>query len=130
MINEKGLLCEERDVSMPLTEHKEPWFMRLNLGEEVPVFIHGDTIVSDYNQIIDYIETNFVGGMADKPLSHDTCRKIPCLLPLWQGYPNLLAEGQCPKLAPICLNTHLLGSYQYAISPLIHFHIRYMKTNE
>ncbi|XP_067227838.1 ganglioside-induced differentiation-associated protein 1-like 1 isoform X1 [Chanodichthys erythropterus] len=62
VINEKGLLCEERDVSLPLTEHKEPWFMRLNLGEEVPVFIHGDTIVSDYNQIIDYIETNFVGG--------------------------------------------------------------------
>uniref|UniRef100_A0A9J7XWI0 Ganglioside induced differentiation associated protein 1-like 1 n=2 Tax=Cyprinus carpio TaxID=7962 RepID=A0A9J7XWI0_CYPCA len=61
VINEKGLLCEERDVSLPLTEHKEPWFMRLNLGEEVPVFIHGDTIVSDYNQIIDYIETNFIG---------------------------------------------------------------------
>lgn len=62
VINEKGLLCEERDVSLPLTEHKEPWFMRLNLGEEVPVFIHGDTIVSDYNQIIEYLETNFVGG--------------------------------------------------------------------
>ncbi|XP_060792754.1 ganglioside-induced differentiation-associated protein 1-like 1 isoform X3 [Neoarius graeffei] len=62
VINEKGLLCEERDVSLPLTEHKEPWFMRLNLGEEVPVFIHGDTIVSDYSQIIEYLETNFVGG--------------------------------------------------------------------
>ncbi|XP_067096577.1 ganglioside-induced differentiation-associated protein 1-like 1 isoform X2 [Osmerus mordax] len=62
VINEKGLLCDERDVSLPLTEHKEPWFMRLNLGEEVPVFIHGDTIVSDYNQIIEYLETNFVGG--------------------------------------------------------------------
>ncbi|XP_060792755.1 ganglioside-induced differentiation-associated protein 1-like 1 isoform X4 [Neoarius graeffei] len=61
VINEKGLLCEERDVSLPLTEHKEPWFMRLNLGEEVPVFIHGDTIVSDYSQIIEYLETNFVG---------------------------------------------------------------------
>ncbi|KAM3871988.1 ganglioside-induced differentiation-associated protein 1-like 1 isoform 3-T3 [Diretmus argenteus] len=61
VINEKGLICEERDVSMPLQEHKEPWFMRLNLGEEVPVFIHGDTIVSDYNQIIEYLETNFVG---------------------------------------------------------------------
>lgn len=64
VINEKGLLCDERDVSLPLTEHKEPWFMRLNLGEEVPVFIHGDTIVSDYNQIIEYLETNFVGGTA------------------------------------------------------------------
>ncbi|XP_071370408.1 ganglioside-induced differentiation-associated protein 1-like 1 isoform X2 [Centroberyx affinis] len=62
VINEKGLICEERDVSLPLQEHKEPWFMRLNLGEEVPVFIHGDTIVSDYNQIIEYLEKNFVGG--------------------------------------------------------------------
>ncbi|XP_078110186.1 ganglioside-induced differentiation-associated protein 1-like 1 isoform X3 [Sander vitreus] len=62
VINEKGLVCEERDVSMPLQEHKEPWFMRLNLGEEVPVFLHGDTIISDYNQIIDYLEKNFVGG--------------------------------------------------------------------
>ncbi|XP_056128812.1 ganglioside-induced differentiation-associated protein 1-like 1 isoform X4 [Lampris incognitus] len=61
VINEKGLICEERDVSLPLQEHKEPWFMRLNLGEEVPVFIHGDTIVSDYNQIIEYLEKNFVG---------------------------------------------------------------------
>lgn len=49
---------------MPLQEHKEPWFMRLNLGEEVPVFLHGDTIISDYNQIIDYLEKNFVGGTA------------------------------------------------------------------
>lgn len=68
VINEKGLLCEERDVSLPLAEHKEPWFMRLNLGEEVPVFIHGDTIVSDYNQIIDYLEANFGGGTV-MPLS-------------------------------------------------------------
>ncbi|XP_054837004.1 ganglioside-induced differentiation-associated protein 1-like 1 isoform X3 [Eublepharis macularius] len=62
VIAEKGLPCDERDVSMPLTEHKEPWFMRLNLGEEVPVIIHGDNIISDYNQIIDYMEKNFIGG--------------------------------------------------------------------
>ncbi|XP_070766803.1 ganglioside-induced differentiation-associated protein 1-like 1 isoform X3 [Enoplosus armatus] len=62
VINEKGLVCEERDVSLPLQEHKEPWFMRLNLGEEVPVFLHGESIISDYNQIIDYLEKNFVGG--------------------------------------------------------------------
>ncbi|XP_029362794.1 ganglioside-induced differentiation-associated protein 1-like 1 isoform X2 [Echeneis naucrates] len=62
VIHEKGLVCEERDVSLPLQEHKEPWFMRLNLGEEVPVFLHGDSIISDYNQIIDYLEKNFVGG--------------------------------------------------------------------
>ncbi|KAM9285168.1 ganglioside-induced differentiation-associated protein 1-like 1 isoform 3-T3 [Morus bassanus] len=61
VIAEKGLPCEERDVSMPLMEHKEPWFMRLNLGEEVPVIIHRDNIISDYNQIIDYMEKNFTG---------------------------------------------------------------------
>ncbi|KAM9178171.1 ganglioside-induced differentiation-associated protein 1-like 1 isoform 4-T4 [Mergus octosetaceus] len=61
VIAEKGLPCEERDVSMPLLEHKEPWFMRLNLGEEVPVIIHRDNIISDYNQIIDYMEKNFTG---------------------------------------------------------------------
>lgn len=36
--------------------------MRLNLGEEVPVIIHRDNIISDYNQIIDYMEKNFTGG--------------------------------------------------------------------
>lgn len=70
VINEKGLVCEERDVSLPLQEHKEPWFMRLNLGEEVPVFLHGDTIISDYNQIIDYLEKTFVGGMVQLCGSH------------------------------------------------------------
>lgn len=84
VINEKGLVCEERDVSLPLQEHKEPWFMRLNLGEEVPVFLHGDTIISDYNQIIDYLEKNFVGGTAPGstwlPLNHT--RNALCLLTL------------------------------------------------
>lgn len=64
MIAEKGLACEERDVSLPQSEHKEPWFMRLNLGEEVPVIIHGDNIISDYDQIIDYVERTFTGGTA------------------------------------------------------------------
>ena len=62
MIAEKGLACEERDVSLPQSEHKEPWFMRLNLGEEVPVIIHRDNIISDYDQIIDYVKRTFTGG--------------------------------------------------------------------
>lgn len=37
--------------------------MRLNLGEEVPVIIHRDNIISDYDQIIDYVERTFTGGM-------------------------------------------------------------------
>lgn len=67
VIAEKGLACEERDVSLPQSEHKEPWFMRLNLGEEVPVIIHRDNIISDYDQIIDYVERTFTGGMAAAP---------------------------------------------------------------
>ncbi|XP_010839303.1 PREDICTED: ganglioside-induced differentiation-associated protein 1-like 1 isoform X3 [Bison bison bison] len=35
--------------------------MRLNLGEEVPVIIHRDNIISDYDQIIDYVERTFTG---------------------------------------------------------------------
>lgn len=33
-----------------------------NLGEEVPVIIHRDNIISDYDQIIDYVERTFTGG--------------------------------------------------------------------
>ncbi|XP_007464823.1 PREDICTED: ganglioside-induced differentiation-associated protein 1-like 1 isoform X1 [Lipotes vexillifer] len=67
VIAEKGLACEERDVSLPQSEHKEPWFMRLNLGEEVPVIIHRDNIISDYDQIIDYVERTFTGGGGGRP---------------------------------------------------------------
>lgn len=70
MIAEKGLACEERDVSLPQSEHKEPWFMRLNLGEEVPVIIHGDNIISDYDQIIDYVERTFTGGTIPRDHTH------------------------------------------------------------
>lgn len=77
MIAEKGLACEERDVSLPQSEHKEPWFMRLNLGEEVPVIIHRDNIISDYDQIIDYVERTFTGGTALPPCGHRLDR-VPC----------------------------------------------------
>lgn len=81
VISEKGLVCEERDVSLPLQEHKEPWFMRLNLGEEVPVFLHGDTIISDYNQIIDYLEKTFVGGMVQEEPDHTLTYHELCKIP-------------------------------------------------
>ncbi|XP_026188784.1 ganglioside-induced differentiation-associated protein 1-like 1 isoform X4 [Mastacembelus armatus] len=114
VINEKGLVCEERDVSLPLQEHKEPWFMRLNLGEEVPVFLHGDTIISDYNQIIDYLENNFVGDMvaqlipdADSPF-HERVQQYRQLLdglPMdayTHGcilHPELTTDSMIPKYA-------------------------------
>ncbi|KAK2110020.1 hypothetical protein P7K49_009766 [Saguinus oedipus] len=83
VIAEKGLVCEERDVSLPQSEHKEPWFMRLNLGEEVPVIIHRDNIISDYDQIIDYVERTFTGDPPKTPramgmlLIHKDSRDLP-----------------------------------------------------
>uniref|UniRef100_A0A8D0BXH0 Ganglioside-induced differentiation-associated protein 1 n=1 Tax=Salvator merianae TaxID=96440 RepID=A0A8D0BXH0_SALMN len=60
VIAEKGLKCEEHDVSLPLSEHNEPWFMRLNSSGEVPVLIHKENIICDAAQIIDYLEDTFV----------------------------------------------------------------------
>ncbi|XP_044513885.1 ganglioside-induced differentiation-associated protein 1 isoform X2 [Gracilinanus agilis] len=62
VIAEKKLKCEEHDVSLPLSEHNEPWFMRLNSSGEVPVLIHGENILCEATQIIDYLEQTFVDG--------------------------------------------------------------------
>ncbi|KAM9431121.1 ganglioside-induced differentiation-associated protein 1-like 1 isoform 1-T1 [Salvelinus alpinus] len=125
VINEKGLLCEERDVSLPIAEHNEPWFMRLNLGEEVPVFIHGDTIVSDYNQIIEYLEANF-GGETVAQLIPDAgspvheCvqqyRKLLDGLPMdayTHGcilHPELTTDSMIPKYATAEIRRHLANA--------------------
>lgn len=61
-IAEKELKCEEHDVSLPLSEHNEPWFMRLNASGEVPVLIHKENIICDATQIIDYLEETFMDG--------------------------------------------------------------------
>ncbi|XP_058621502.1 ganglioside-induced differentiation-associated protein 1 isoform X2 [Onychostoma macrolepis] len=58
-IAEKCLQCEEYDVSLPLSEHNEPWFMRLNPTGEVPVLVHNDNVICDPTQIMDYLEQNF-----------------------------------------------------------------------
>ncbi|XP_060950154.1 ganglioside-induced differentiation-associated protein 1 [Limanda limanda] len=58
-IAEKGLHCQEYDVSLPLSEHNEPWFMRLNPTGEVPVLVHDDNVICDPTQIVDYLEQNF-----------------------------------------------------------------------
>ncbi|KAJ8260093.1 hypothetical protein GJAV_G00176970 [Gymnothorax javanicus] len=121
-INEKGLVCEERDVSLPLSEQNDPWFMRLNLGEEVPVLIHGDTIVSDYNHIIEYLEKNFVGDMvaqlipdASSPVNarvqqyRELLDGLPmdaythgCIL-----HPELTTDSMIPKYATAEIRRHL-----------------------
>uniref|UniRef100_A0A674NZV1 Ganglioside induced differentiation associated protein 1 n=1 Tax=Takifugu rubripes TaxID=31033 RepID=A0A674NZV1_TAKRU len=58
-VAEKGFHCEEYDVSLPLSEHNEPWFMHLNPTGEVPVLVHKDNIICDPTQIMDYLEQNF-----------------------------------------------------------------------
>ncbi|NXN95486.1 GD1L1 protein, partial [Rhinopomastus cyanomelas] len=125
VIAEKGLPCEERDVSMPLMETKEPWFMRLNLGEEVPVIIHRDNIISDYNQIIDYMEKNFTGEnvtqLIPEPgsLLHSRVlqyRELLDSLPMdayTHGcilHPELTTDSMIPKYATAEIRRHLANA--------------------
>ncbi|MBN3285629.1 GDAP1 protein, partial [Polyodon spathula] len=86
-IAEKGLKCEEYDVSLPLSEHNEPWFMRLNPAGEVPVLIHGDTIICDATQIIDHLELSFVDAQNYQTLSHNPCQPLAC-----KNTPKLIPE--------------------------------------
>lgn len=65
-IAEKGLQCKEYDVSLPLSEHNEPWFMRLNPAGEVPVLVHDDRVICDPTQIMDYLEETFNDGKRTK----------------------------------------------------------------
>ncbi|XP_042366574.1 ganglioside-induced differentiation-associated protein 1 [Plectropomus leopardus] len=59
---EKGLKCKEYDVSLPLSEHNEPWFMHLNPNGEVPVLVHNENVICDPIQIMDYLEQSFNDG--------------------------------------------------------------------
>ncbi|XP_049912986.1 ganglioside-induced differentiation-associated protein 1 isoform X2 [Epinephelus moara] len=59
---EKGLRCKEYNVSLPLSEHNEPWFMHLNPTGEVPVLVHDENVICDPTQIMDYLEQNFNDG--------------------------------------------------------------------
>ncbi|XP_007464825.1 PREDICTED: ganglioside-induced differentiation-associated protein 1-like 1 isoform X3 [Lipotes vexillifer] len=125
VIAEKGLACEERDVSLPQSEHKEPWFMRLNLGEEVPVIIHRDNIISDYDQIIDYVERTFTGehvvALMPEAGSPQHARVLQyrelldalpmdaythgCIL-----HPELTADSMIPKYATAEIRRHLANA--------------------
>lgn len=73
-IAEKALKCEEHDVNLPLSEHNEPWFMRLSSSGEVPVLIHGENIICEATQIIDYLEATFVDG---NPAGISICGSSP-----------------------------------------------------
>lgn len=79
-------------MSLPQSEHKEPWFMRLNLGEEVPVIIHRDNIISDYDQIIDYVERTFTGGTAAIP-TRGPSESYGAPEP-WEAFGNPWSHGQ------------------------------------
>ncbi|XP_001369676.1 ganglioside-induced differentiation-associated protein 1-like 1 isoform X2 [Monodelphis domestica] len=125
VIAEKGLACDERDVSLPLSEPKEPWFMRLNLGEEVPVIIHRDNIISDYDQIIDYLERTFTGEQVAQlipeagSLLHGRVlqyRELLDSLPMdayTHGcilHPELTTDSMIPKYATAEIRRHLANA--------------------
>ncbi|XP_042321949.1 ganglioside-induced differentiation-associated protein 1 isoform X2 [Sceloporus undulatus] len=77
VIAEKGLKCEEHDVSLPLSEHNEPWFMRLNASGEVPVLVHRENIICDATLIIDYLEETFTDESTPKLMPEEGSMYYP-----------------------------------------------------
>ncbi|XP_035475669.2 ganglioside-induced differentiation-associated protein 1 isoform X1 [Scophthalmus maximus] len=100
-IAEKGLRCEEYDVSLPLSEHNEPWFMRLNPTGEVPVLVHRDNVICDPTQIMDYLEHNFNDafskGLIRSHQSGDNMRAFPswCLKRAAHTITECSTTGSC-----------------------------------
>lgn len=82
-IAEKGLQCEEYNVSLPLSEHNEPWFMRLNPTGEVPVLVHNDNVICDPTQIMDYLEQNFCDGKRSGFWVNVMCKTVFILQIAW-----------------------------------------------
>ncbi|MEE6512165.1 hypothetical protein FKM82_019089 [Ascaphus truei] len=96
--------------------------MRLNLGEEVPVLIHGDNIISDYNEIINHVENYFVGELIPQlipetgSLLHPRVlqyREVLDTLPMdayTHGcilHPELTTDSMIPKYATAEIRRHL-----------------------
>nr|XP_023482378.1 ganglioside-induced differentiation-associated protein 1-like 1 isoform X2 [Equus caballus] len=99
--------------------------MRLNLGEEVPVIIHRDNIISDYDQIIDYVERTFTGEHvvalmpeAGSPLHARVLqyRELLDALPMdayTHGcilHPELTTDSMIPKYATAEIRRHLANA--------------------
>lgn len=93
VIAEKALTCEEHDVSLPLSEHNEPWFMRLNSTGEVPVLIHGENIICEATQITDYLEQTFLDGNVKA-----ICDFLNSLLPQTYVFPSSLPPSHPSSL--------------------------------
>lgn len=100
VIAEKALKCEEHDVSLPLSEHNEPWFMRLNSTGEVPVLIHGENIICEATQIIDYLEQTFLDGNV-KAICDLLSTQIYVFLPSLPSFPpSFLPSFLFPPFLP------------------------------
>ncbi|MGH0124970.1 UNVERIFIED_CONTAM: hypothetical protein FKN15_005521 [Acipenser sinensis] len=135
-IAEKGLKCEEYDVSLPLSEHNEPWFMRLNPAGEVPVLIHGDTIICDATQIIDHLELSFVDENTPKLIPEEGSMYYPrvqhyrelldslpmdaythgCIL-----HPEITVDSQIPTYATTRIRSQI-GNTESELKKLAHKH--------
>nr|XP_032834812.1 ganglioside-induced differentiation-associated protein 1-like isoform X1 [Petromyzon marinus] len=104
VICEKRLACEEREVCLPLNEHNEPWFMRLNPAGEVPVLVHGKVVVCQADAIVTYLEETFTGD----------------------AVPRLLPEAGSPYLARVQHYRELLDSLPvdtYTHGCILHPHL-------
>jgi len=59
---EKGVFWQGISVDVgPSHENWEPWYIRLNPTGEVPTLVHGDAVLIDGKQILEYVDGYFEG---------------------------------------------------------------------
>ena len=76
---ERDLRFKPRLVSLFHGQHMEPWYVKLNPeGTHVPVLVHGDTVINDPEEIINYIDTLGSGKTKTKIMYCHECLRY-CL---------------------------------------------------
>lgn len=72
---EKGPAWESHHVDLFKFQHWEPDYIRLNPNGMVPTLVHGETVVTDSNIILEYIEDRF-DGPALRPAAADQAARM------------------------------------------------------
>jgi glutathione S-transferase len=67
-LEEKGVMWTSHSINLTKNEHLTPDFQALNPAGVVPVLVHDGTTITESNDIIGYIDTNFAGPQL-KPTS-------------------------------------------------------------
>ena len=60
-LEEKQLPYVSHLIALQAGEVHEPWYVRINPKGTVPCLVHGDSVITDSQDIIHYLEETFPG---------------------------------------------------------------------